>query len=75
MILVFWLCGVFTSYGVVAPNNPMAIGTITIVALSMAMAIHLTLDLDTPNRGLIQMSSTPLKMALAQIGPVPGSPP
>ncbi len=69
-ILVFWLCGVFVSYGVVAPNNATAIGTMTIVALSMAMAIHLTLDLDTPNKGLIQMSSMPLKMALTQIGAV-----
>lgn len=75
LILVFWLCGVFVSYGVVAPNNAMAIGTIMVVALSMAMAIHLTLDLDTPNRGLIQMSSTPLKTALVQIGPVAGAAP
>jgi hypothetical protein len=69
-ILIFWLCGVFASYGVVAPHNAMSVATLTIVALSMAMAIHLTLDLDTPNRGLIQMSSAPLQMALAQIGPV-----
>jgi hypothetical protein len=69
-ILVFWLCGVFASYGVVAPHNAAAVGTMTIVALSMAMAIHLTLDLDTPNRGLIQMSGAPLQMALDQIGPL-----
>lgn len=69
-ILIFWLAGVFVSYGVVAPNNATSVATMTVVALSMAMAIHLTLDLDTPNRGLIQMSSAPLKMALVQIGPV-----
>jgi hypothetical protein len=30
----------------------------------------LTLDLDTPNRGLLQMSSAPLQLALEQIGPL-----
>jgi hypothetical protein len=69
-ILIFWLCGVFVSYGAVAPANAMAVGTMTVVALAMAMAIHLTLDLDTPNRGLIQMSAAPLQLALDQIGPL-----
>lgn len=68
--LIFWLAGVFISYGVVAPRNWAAVGTMTIVAAAMAMAIHLTLDLDTPNKGLIRMSSAPLRMALDQIGPV-----
>ncbi|MDJ0448256.1 hypothetical protein [Methylocystis sp. JR02] len=67
-ILIFWLCGVFVSYGVVAPSNATAIGTMTVVALCMAMAILLTLDLDTPNRGLIRMSAAPLNMALEQLG-------
>jgi len=69
-ILVFWLCGVFVSYGVVAPRNASAVATMIVVAVSMAMAIHLSLDLDTPNRGLIQMSGAPLRMALDQIGPL-----
>lgn len=69
-ILIFWLCGVFVSYGAVAPANGMAIGTMTVVALAMAMAIHLTLDLDTPNRGLISMSAAPLQLAFDQIGPL-----
>ena len=42
----------------------------TVVALCMAMAIDLTLDLDTPNRGLIRMSAAPLHLALEQIGPL-----
>ena len=74
VILIFWLCGVFVSYGVVAPNNATAVATMGVVALSMAMAIYLTLDLDTPNRGLISMSATPLEMALDQIGPLEPSP-
>lgn len=69
-ILIFWLCGVFVSYGAVAPRNATAVGTMTVVALCMAMAIHLTLDLDTPNRGLIRMSASPLRMALDQVGPL-----
>lgn len=75
-ILIFWLCGVFVSYGVVSPPNAMGLGTMTVVALAMAMAIHLTLDLDTPNRGLISMSAAPLQLAFDQIGPLePASPP
>lgn len=70
LIMVFWLCGVFVSYGAVAPRNGMAVATMTLVALCMAMAIHLTLDLDTPNRGLIRMSAAPLQLALDQIGPL-----
>jgi len=69
-ILIFWLAGVFVSYGIVAPRNRVAVGTMIVVALAMSMAIHLTLDLDTPNKGLIRMSSAPLRMALVQIGPV-----
>ena len=69
-ILIFWLCGVFVSYGAVASHNATAVGAMTVVALCMAMAIDLTLDLDTPNRGLIRMSAAPLHMALEQIGPL-----
>lgn len=69
-IMIFWLCGVFVSYGAVAPRNATAVGTMAVVALCMAMAIHLTLDLDTPNRGLIRMSAAPLRLALDQIGPL-----
>jgi len=69
--LIFWLAGVFVSYGIVAPRNWTAFGTLLVVAIAMAMAIQLTLDLDTPNRGLIDMSSTPLHLALEQIGPLP----
>ncbi len=69
-ILIFWLCGVFVSYGAVASYNATAVGAMTVVALCMAMAIDLTLDLDTPNRGLIRMSAAPLRLALEQIGPL-----
>lgn len=69
-ILIFWLVGVFVSYGIVAPRNWVAVGTMVVVASAMAMAIHLTLDLDSPNKGLIRMSSAPLQMALDQIGPL-----
>jgi hypothetical protein len=64
--LIFWLAVVFLSYGVVAPRNQVSFWTMFIVALSLSMAINLTLDLDTPNRGLIQISGAPLQLALEQ---------
>ena len=69
--MIFWLMGVFVSYGIVAPRNWTSFWTMFVVAVAVAMAIHLTLDLDTPNRGMIEISSAPLRLALEQIGPLP----
>ncbi len=69
--MIFWLAVVFLSYGIVAPRNQVSFWTMFVVALCLSMAISLTLDLDTPNRGLIQISGHPLRLALEQIGPLP----
>ncbi len=70
MTMIFWLMGVFVSYGLVAPRNWTSFWTMFVVAVAVAMAIHLTLDLDTPNQGMIEISSAPLRLALEQIGPL-----
>ncbi len=65
-VLVFWLMTIFFSLGLIAPFNASVVGALLTAALSMTGAILLTLELDQPYGGLIQISTEPLKMALQQ---------
>lgn len=65
-ILVFWLMAIFFSLGLIAPFNLAVLLALLMAALSMTGAILLTLELDQPYGGLIQISTEPLKMALEQ---------
>jgi hypothetical protein len=65
-VLIFWLMTIFFSLGLIAPFNASVIGALFTAALSMTGAILLTLELDQPYGGLIQISTEPLKMALQQ---------
>jgi hypothetical protein len=67
-MLVFWLVIVFTSFGLFAPNNSTVIATLFLCALSVSGAIFLILEMYTPFRGLMQISSAPLRNALAHLG-------
>jgi hypothetical protein len=68
VVVVFWLTVLFTSFGLFSPLNPTVIATLLVCALSVAGAIFLIVDLDQPFDGLIQISSTPLRNALSQLG-------
>ncbi len=68
VVLTFWLTGLFLSFGLFAPRNATVIVTLLICAASVAGAVFLVVDLDQPFEGLIQISSTPLHSALAQLG-------
>lgn len=59
-ILLFWLAISFLSFGLFAPRNKTVYGTFLVCALSVASAIYLVLELDTPFSGLIRISSRPL---------------
>lgn len=65
-VLVFWLMTIFFSLGLIAPLNASVISALLTAALSMTGAILLTLELDQPYGGLIQISTEPLRMALQQ---------
>jgi hypothetical protein len=67
-VLVFWLAIVFASFGLFAPANPTVIATLFLCALSVSGAIFLILEMYTPFQGWIQISSAPLRNALAQLG-------
>ena len=69
VVLVFWLTIIFVSFGLFSQPNSIVIGALFLFAMSAASAIFLFLELDQPFEGLMQISSTPLRNALAPLGP------
>jgi Protein of unknown function (DUF4239) len=65
-VLVFWLMILFGSFGLFAPENATVIAAFVVCALSVAGAVFLILELDRPFEGIMQVSSEPLRKALAQ---------
>jgi hypothetical protein len=68
VVVVFWLTITFISFGLFAPRNGIVVTTLFVCALSVAGAILLILEFYSPFHGLIQLSSTPLRDALAHLG-------
>jgi hypothetical protein len=68
VVVVFWLAVLFVSFGLFAPRNATAIVTLFVSAMSVAGALFLILELDHPFSGFIQISSAPLRNALALLG-------
>ncbi|AET88609.1 MULTISPECIES: hypothetical protein [Caballeronia] len=64
-ILVGWLLIIFLCFGLIAPRNALSLVTIMLGALSIASAVLVILDLDTPFSGPIMVGSQPLRDALA----------
>lgn len=68
VVVLFWLTLTFLSFGLYAPRNGLVFATLLLCALSVAGALFLVLELDRPFDGYIQISSEPLRNALAQLG-------
>ena len=68
VLLIFWVTTIFLSFGLFAPRNATVIVTLFLCALSVAGAIFLIMELDRPFGGLIEISSAPLRNAMAIIG-------
>jgi hypothetical protein len=66
-MLTFWMVIIFLSFGLIAPRNVLAIVTITLGALSIASAIYVLVDLDSPFSGPIVISSQPMRDALVHL--------
>jgi hypothetical protein len=58
---------IFLSFGLIAPRNALALVTITLGAVSIASAIYVIVDLDTPFTGPIVISSMPLRDTLEHL--------
>jgi hypothetical protein len=68
VILVFWFCIIFASFGLFAPRNATVTTVLCVCALSVSAAISLIIELGRSFEGLLQVSGDPLRMALAQLG-------
>jgi hypothetical protein len=68
ILLIFWVSIIFLSFGLFAPPNSTVIAALFLCALSVSGAIFMILELDRPFGGLIQISSAPLRNAIAQLG-------
>jgi hypothetical protein len=69
VVLIIWLTVLFTGYGMLAPGNPTIVAILIVSTISMAAAVFLIFELDTPFGGLMQVSKAPLQKSLAVIGP------
>lgn len=68
IVLVSWLTIILLSFGLFAPANATVITSLCVCALSVSAAILLILEMYAPYSGLIQLSSAPLRDALAHLG-------
>jgi hypothetical protein len=68
VVLVFWLTIIFVGWGIFAPRNATVLATWFLCALSVSSAIFLILEMYSPFRGSIAVSSDPLRAALAHLG-------
>jgi hypothetical protein len=68
VVLVIWLSAIFVSFGLFAPFNATVVSSLFISALSVSGAVFLILEMYGPYAGVIQISSAPLRGALAHLG-------
>jgi hypothetical protein len=68
VVLVSWLVIIFAGLGLVAPRNASVTMVLFVAALSVAGSIYVMLEMEQPYRGLINISSEPLRTALAELG-------
>jgi hypothetical protein len=68
VFLVFWLSMIFLSFGLYAHPNGIVTVAFFVAGLSVSGAIFLILDMYAPYRGLIEISSAPLRVALSHLG-------
>jgi hypothetical protein len=67
MMLAFWLFVIFVSFGLIAPRNALALVMMMLGAVSIASAMYVIVDLDTPLTGPLIVSSAPMRDALMHL--------
>jgi hypothetical protein len=68
VVMVCWLVMILASFSLLTPPNATVFTTLLICALAVSSAVFLILELDRPFDGIIQISSAPVRNALAQLG-------
>lgn len=69
VVLVFWLAIIFMTFSLFARLNSTVVAVLATLALSVSGAIFLILSLNQPFSGPLQISSAPLRSALAPLVP------
>jgi hypothetical protein len=64
LLVVFWLCVLFMSFGLFAPPNMTVTVVLFLCALAVAGAVQMTLDLSRPFVGTVRLSGQPMRYAL-----------
>ena len=67
LILIVWLVVIFASFGMNAPRNGTVVVAFVVCSLAIGGAIFLILEMDRPLDGVMQISSWPMRNALAQM--------
>jgi hypothetical protein len=67
IVLIFWVSIIFANFSLFAELKPIEVGALFVFALSTAAAIFLVLELGQPFSGMMQISSIPLRSALAPL--------
>ena len=68
VILISWLTIVFASFGLFAPRNATVIAALFVCSVSVAAALFLVLEMESPLTGFIRVSPDPLRYALSALG-------
>ncbi len=66
-VLVLWVMVIFGSFGIFTRPNTTVVVVLLVCALSVSSAIFLILEMGQPFEGLLQISSGPLRNALAPL--------
>ena len=70
LVVLFWLCLLFMSFGLFAPPNVTVTVVLFLCALAVAVAIQTILDLSRPFEGVVRVSGQPLRHAVEVINQV-----
>ncbi len=67
VLLVFWFAITFVGFGLFAPWNATTVVALALCAMAVSGAVIVMLEMYTPFQGFMQISSAPLREALAHL--------
>ena len=68
VLLFFWLAVLFAGFGILSPRNTTIHAAFAICGLSMAGAIYMIMEMNSPLDGTLRVTTAPLKIALTVMG-------
>ena len=68
-VMIFWMTSIFVSWGLFSRANAVSVTTFLVAALCVSGAILLILEMYTPYKGLLRLSSAPLRIAYDSLAP------